>query len=148
MAKRRPKIPSDVARAVFVQAGHRCACCGITFPLERAHIVPWRLSGDHSADNLICLCANCHEMADAEWDRATFLEYKSRPWVDRQGRPAENGDRSQRVATTCVRSPLPPSTFRILYFQNYPRSDGGLNSLNSKKLVEELRQRGHDVRLC
>ena len=81
----RPRIPSDIARQIFIDAGHRCACCGAAFPLERAHIVPWRESRDHSEENLICLCANCHEMADRDWDRRTFYEYKRRPWVNRQG---------------------------------------------------------------
>ena len=85
MANNRPAIPMDVQRAVFVEAGHRCACCGVPFPLERAHIVPWSQSEDHSAGNLLCLCANCHEMADRGWDRETFFAYKRRPWVNRQG---------------------------------------------------------------
>lgn len=147
MTEGRPKIPKEVARALFVQAGHRCACCGTAFPLERAHIVPWRHSRDHSTANLICLCANCHEMADRDWDHATFLEYKSRPWVDRQGRPTENGVMQQELSATGTRSLLSPLSLRVLYFQSRPRS-AGLDCLNSKKLVEELRQRGHEVRLC
>lgn len=89
MPGNRPAIPAEVERAIFVEAGHRCACCGTTFPLERAHIVPWRESRDHSARNLLCLCANCHEMADRDWDRTTFYDYKARPWVSRQFQPHE-----------------------------------------------------------
>ncbi len=80
----RPAIPADIQREIFIEAGHRCAVCGTPFPLERAHIVPWCQSHDHSAKNLICLCANCHERADLEWDEKTLREYKDRPWVSRQ----------------------------------------------------------------
>lgn len=81
----RPEIPIDVTRAILVEAGHRCAVCGTPCPLERAHIIPWSKSNDHSAENLICLCANCHTMADTEpWDVKTLREYKERPWIMRQ----------------------------------------------------------------
>ncbi len=86
----RPAIPIDVQRAVFFEAGHRCAVCGTPFPLERAHLVPWSRSNDHSAENFICLCANCHERADNDWDVKTLAKYKKNPWVLRHpaGNPA------------------------------------------------------------
>jgi len=52
MQLNRPRIPAKTERHIFVEAGHRCACCGSAFPLERAHIVPWRNSKDHSEANL------------------------------------------------------------------------------------------------
>lgn len=81
---KRPVIPAEVKRQLFIEAGHRCAVCGTPFPLERAHIIPWSKSNDHSLENLICLCANCHERADKDWDQATLREYKKNPWVNRQ----------------------------------------------------------------
>lgn len=96
----RPAIPATVQRTVFVDAGHRCAVCGTPFPLERAHIVPWRVTQDHSAENLICLCANCHERADKEWDEKTLREYKRRPWVLRQNVTPEISSRRKRLAVT------------------------------------------------
>lgn len=81
----RPEIPADVVQAILTESGHRCAVCGVPCPLERAHIVPWHRSRDHSAENLICLCANCHERADREkWGADTLKTYKNRPWVLRQ----------------------------------------------------------------
>jgi hypothetical protein len=91
MPTNRPAIPAEIKRAIFVEAGHRCACCGTSFPLERAHIVPWRESHNNSAENLLCLCANCHEMADRNWDRSTFYDYKQRPWVNRQYQQQDPG---------------------------------------------------------
>lgn len=93
----RPVIPAEVKRAIFIEAGHRCACCGSPFPLERAHIVPWREARDHSVSNLLCLCANCHEMADRDWDRKTFYAYKERPWVMRQHQPQDPSLRQANV---------------------------------------------------
>ncbi len=81
----RPNIPAATKREIFIESGHRCAVCGVPFPLERAHIVPWCKSNDHSVENLICLCANCHEMADSGWDEKTLREYKQHPWILRQG---------------------------------------------------------------
>jgi hypothetical protein len=90
MPDNRPAIPLEVQRSIFVEAGHRCACCGVPFPLERAHIVPWSKSKDHSEENLLCLCANCHQIADKDWDRATFFAYKAKPWVNRQFNPVQS----------------------------------------------------------
>jgi len=81
----RPRIPADISREVFVEAGHRCAACGESIPLERAHIIPWHKSKEHKAEDLVCLCANCHARADAEkWGEKTLREYKQRPWVSRR----------------------------------------------------------------
>ena len=82
----RPAIPREVARAVLIEAGHRCAVCGAPCPLERAHIVPWSRRKSHREEDLICLCANCHQRADIErCGENTLREYKVKPWVHRQG---------------------------------------------------------------
>ena len=62
----RPAIPIDIQREVLFEARYRCAVCCEPTPLERAHIDPWRKTQDHSAPNLIALCANCHTRADKE----------------------------------------------------------------------------------
>ena len=86
----RPRIPAETARQVLIEAGHRCAVCGTPTPLEQAHIIPWSKSRDHSAANLICLCANCHSRTDKEkWGQRTLRQYKLCPWVLRQQRPPE-----------------------------------------------------------
>jgi len=80
----RPRIPADVERQILTESGHRCAVCGEPLPLERAHIIPWRNSHKHRAEDLICLCANCHHRADTEWSQRILREYKQRPWVLRR----------------------------------------------------------------
>lgn len=81
----RPSIPAEIQREILLESGHRCAVCGAPTPLERAHIIPWRKSKEHKAEDLICLNADCHERADKEnWGEKMLREYKKRPWVMRQ----------------------------------------------------------------
>ncbi len=79
MAKR-PPIPSDLERAVLVEAGHRCAiaACRQT-PVEVAHIVGWAECRKHEFHNLIPLCPTCHTRFDkGEIDRKSMRQYKQR----------------------------------------------------------------------
>ena len=76
----RPPIPIEIRREVLFQARHRCAVCCTPTPLERAHIIPWRDTHDHSEANLIALCAICHERADKEkWSEEYLRQYKQNP---------------------------------------------------------------------
>jgi type I restriction enzyme R subunit len=78
----RPAIPVPVQRQVLHESCHRCAVCGFGLSIELAHIIPWRKTQDHSAENLIALCATCHEMADLQkWNSKDFEAYKKQPWV-------------------------------------------------------------------
>ena len=78
----RPAVPTDVSRQVLFEARHHCAVCCTPLPLERAHIVPWHKTHDHSVANLLALCANCHTRADSEgWGEATLYSYKLNPCI-------------------------------------------------------------------
>ena len=78
----RPAIPVPVQRQVLHQSCHRCAVCGFGLSIELAHVIPWRTTADHSAENLIALCATCHEMADKQkWNNKDFEVYKKEPWA-------------------------------------------------------------------
>jgi type I restriction enzyme R subunit len=78
----RPAIPIDVQRQVLFESCNRCAVCGFGLSIELAHIIPWRDTKDHSASNLIALCATCHEMADKQkWISKDFEAYKKTPWA-------------------------------------------------------------------
>jgi hypothetical protein len=93
MPDKRPTIPREVQIAVLVESGHRCAVCGDPCPLERAHILPWCESRDHSLENLICLCASCHQRADLErWGKKVLHEYKKTPWILRRRVAAGGGE--------------------------------------------------------
>lgn len=88
MPKNRPAIPAETKREVLFEARHHCAVCCEGLPLEYAHVVPWRDTQDHSAENLIALCANCHERADKEnWGARYLKKYKQDPCILARGVP-------------------------------------------------------------
>lgn len=88
MPKNRPAIPAETKREVLFEARHHCAVCCEGLPLEYAHIIPWRDTQDHSAENLIALCANCHERADKEnWGAQYLKKYKQDPCILARGVP-------------------------------------------------------------
>ena len=62
--------------------GERCFICGYDnqHVLQQHHIVPRRHGGDDGEDNLVTLCANCHEAiekiySEDRWEQA-FLNYR------------------------------------------------------------------------
>ena len=62
---RRPSVPIELKRRVKHEAGHRCAIPTCRqWPIELAHIVPYRIVKSHTFDNLIALCPTCHSRYD------------------------------------------------------------------------------------
>jgi hypothetical protein len=87
----RSAIPAEMRRKVLVEAGHRCAIPHCTFTeLDVHHIVPWEVCQDHSPENLIALCPNCHRRAHkGEIDRKALILYKLRGQRIFRGEPAQ-----------------------------------------------------------
>ena len=78
----RKLIPAAIQRDLMVECGHRCCACGETVSLEKAHIIPWAATKDHSFENLLVLCSVCHKLShDQKWDTKTLELYKKKPWV-------------------------------------------------------------------
>jgi len=76
----RPAIQKAVREELLYECRHRCACCCEPVALEKAHIVPWCDTQDHSAANLIVLCSNCHTRSHSEkWSSSTLRKYKKNP---------------------------------------------------------------------
>jgi hypothetical protein len=75
----RPPIPVELKRKVLVEAGHRCAIHTCRHPtVDIHHIVPWDQCHEHSYNNLIALCPNCHRRATmGEIDRISLRIYKA-----------------------------------------------------------------------
>src|SRR5258707_3569687 len=114
----RPAIPRQLERDVLVEAGHRCAIprCKQT-PVEIAHIIPWETVQEHTFNNLIALCPNCHERYDKghEIDRKAMVQYKANLSVINQ----RYGDLEKRVLEYFAEHPNEdciwlPSSFEIL----------------------------------
>jgi cytochrome c553 len=84
MAQGRPAIPSEVTRALLVEAGHRCAIptCRAVAPLTYEHIVDWSEVQKHEFDNMIVLCRSCHGLKNEgtnadKLDRKALQQYKA-----------------------------------------------------------------------
>ncbi len=93
MTAGRPAIPINIRREVLFEARHHCAVCCTGLPLQQAHVIPWSKSKEHSLENLIALCANCHGRADGEkWGVPVLRKYKRNPCIlaRRQNAPNEN----------------------------------------------------------
>lgn len=81
---KRNKVSEEMKNEILFETGNRCAVCGITKPLEIAHIIPYSKVKEHKKDNLICLCCNCHTLADTgELNLKTLKKYKKYPWIKR-----------------------------------------------------------------
>ena len=75
----RNSIQAELRRRVLVEAGHRCAIHTCRNPdVDVHHIVPWETCREHSYDNLIALCPNCHRRAtNGVIDRKSLRLYKA-----------------------------------------------------------------------
>jgi hypothetical protein len=76
----RPPIPTEVKRRILIESGYRCAIPTCRFPItENAHIISWAESKDHSYENLIALCPNCHTLYDSgKIDSIAIIAYKKK----------------------------------------------------------------------
>jgi len=72
-------IPAGLRRKILAEAGHRCAIHTCRHPdVDIHHIVPWEQCHEHSYNNLIALCPNCHRLAESgKIDRKSLRLYKA-----------------------------------------------------------------------
>ena len=56
------RLDENIRKAVIMRDKNSCRNCGLTdYRIEVHHIVPKRLKGNNTLDNLISLCSECHE---------------------------------------------------------------------------------------
>ena len=73
----RPAIAAQLKREVLVEANHRCAICREP-SFDVAHLEPWSKVKQHTFDNLISLCPNCHRRHHkGDIDSASLRMYKA-----------------------------------------------------------------------
>ncbi len=75
----RKKIPSELKRQILIESGHRCAIpqCRHSSNIDIHHIIPWSECKEHTFDNLIALCPNCHRLVhDGKIDKKSLSIYK------------------------------------------------------------------------
>lgn len=100
----RTTLPRPLARQIKVEAGHRCAIatCRATVGLEINHIVPYAEVPQHTFENLILLCANCHSRyTKGEIDQQAMKVYKANLGVLN----SRYGDLERRVLAHFLRHP-------------------------------------------
>jgi 5-methylcytosine-specific restriction endonuclease McrA len=77
-----PRWAVRALRAATLSAcGRRCAYCALPLCLERAtldHVVPRRLGGDTTADNVVVACYDCNVLKGG---RAPFDFFRANPWA-------------------------------------------------------------------
>ena len=56
-------ISNATRKAIYRREGYRCALCDSTKYLQVHHVVKRSRGGSDGAQNLICLCADCHALA-------------------------------------------------------------------------------------
>lgn len=56
-------ISKQTRKGIYRREGYRCALCDSTKYLQVHHVVLRSQGGTDGAQNLICLCADCHAMA-------------------------------------------------------------------------------------
>jgi hypothetical protein len=76
----RPAIPTEIKRRILIESGYRCAVPTCRFPVtENAHITSWVETKDHSYENLIALCPNCHTLYDTgKISKEAIIAYKKK----------------------------------------------------------------------
>ena len=61
---------SSIRQQVLKLFGNVCFLCGGTHKLEVHHILMRSYGGTHDIGNLVVLCAHCHDVIHAEYNRA------------------------------------------------------------------------------
>src|SRR6266478_327701 len=153
----RPAIPRDIQCEVLFEARHHCAVCCFPTALERAHIIPWRNTQDHSIANLIALCANCHTRFDKEkWPESDMRRYKQRPCiVERDRLPPMPPDKKAIVDIILNMDPESMTDRQRLFFASSVAAYAGVlysdvrivsvTSANSSRIRLELPREGAEA---
>ena len=89
----RPKIPRDTELELMFECRYLCACDCTPVSLEKAHIIPWSETKEHTFENLVVLCANCHTRSHTEkWPESQLRKFKQHPCaLERDRMPAMSG---------------------------------------------------------
>jgi len=95
----RHAIPVELQRELLFECRYRCACDCEPVSLEKAHIIPWAQTADHSFENLVVLCGNCHTRSHAEkWPESMLRRFKKEPCaLQRDRMPAVSAEQKAMI---------------------------------------------------
>ncbi len=160
MSNSRPAIPIAIRREVLFEARHHCAVCCNPLPLEQAHIIAWNESHEHSVENLIALCANCHSRADGEkWGVKVLGKYKKDPCIlaRKNNAPENSGAHIVQLVEMLVQKSIKEMTSQSRLFASavaaYTDEPGrvdvvAVESANSSRVIVRLPRRGAEKLLA
>lgn len=67
-------LPPKMKQSIFERDNYTCQNCGkkgvpgqAWYNLQIHHKIPYRAGGEHTPDNLIVLCSDCHKLLDNDW---------------------------------------------------------------------------------
>lgn len=69
----RKNIRKSVRAAVMKRDNHQCVWCGTTENLSLDHIIPYRLDGADTVENLRVLCMPCNQSREKETDNNALV---------------------------------------------------------------------------
>ena len=125
----RPSIPQNTKRKIWAESLGYCANPSCRTELfkndedfaQMAHIVPYARTQDHSFDNLVLVCSNCHSYADKSRQQEKIL----REWKSKQReiiqREMETKYRSFEAMSKVVRPILEQN--KLMYENYYENAD-------------------------
>lgn len=71
--KKRKQIPKKIEAKLIVESRNICNICWKSKEVQIHHIIPIKLGGNNSEDNLIVVCLNCHSEAHTKKEMARNL---------------------------------------------------------------------------
>lgn len=103
----RPQIPRNVELELLFECRYRCACDCEPVSLEKAHIIPWCETRDHSFANLIVLCSNCHTRSHTDkWPESQLRKFKQNPCaLERDRMPPMSPEQRVMIDMILAREP-------------------------------------------
>jgi type I restriction enzyme R subunit len=103
----RPAIPRAIQLDLLFEVRYRCACDCEPVSLEKAHIIPWCETKEHSFENLVVLCANCHTRSHVEkWPESQLRRFKLQPCaLERDRMPPMSPEQQVMVDMILAREP-------------------------------------------
>ena len=70
---RKCDINKATKNAVWERDGHKCIICGSPFAMPNAHFIPRSSGGLGIEQNIVTLCAKCHQITDQSEHRKFML---------------------------------------------------------------------------
>lgn len=86
MIRKYQPVPVRLKQLIYWRDDYTCQRCGLKDKPGRSygniqihHKIPYQAGGEHTPDNLIVLCFECHRIIDREWSRIAnaWARYKN-----------------------------------------------------------------------